>query len=980
MPAHTQQGLRYKLNFHAISWASAMLYAIREINKDSKLLPGISIGYDIRDSCQVRWSATQQTLDYLLDPTFFQPTLDVAKYENTSCIERGNSFSTVFGVVGAFTSPLSTVTNNLLGVDLIPQVSYGSTSTSLSDPSHRSFLRTVPSDIHQADAIVDLLAYFDWTYVSVFVEDDEYGRIGLDETRKNSKKRKICLAGEIVFSEKMTARDFSRITTHLKRIGGKSHVVIIWASVNNAIGIMLESQRNNITNITWIGTEAWGTHNDLMSYNIKENIIGLEIPERSTPKYDQTFLRQSLDLNCANPWYTEYVLEKYQPIIPYCNLTCSEPIPPCRQVMFQIISSTLLRTKTDQILTAIYALAHGLHKALNCNSTSCPKQTSPLNYYSIYNHILHSEFKLPDSDRRVKFDDAGDILDVSYDFKFFYHSTKQFKSIGNWSSKGMLHIAKEKIEWGSQKQPEARCSKDCRHGYYRVNGSSPCCWSCARCTGNTITSGINKYKCKNCSLIQLAIRNHTQCVNLRRINMELFDRNTKLLLALAIFGVSCTIFVIAVFIKFWNTPIVKASSREMSCIQLVSILLLFAFPGLYFIRDSPTICMIQVIYFAFLHATFLSLILVKTYRLLLVFRERFTSVSKFLGNKYQIAFSYIFVLVITIAVALWFVYFPTQIQYDVNRDSMIYYTRCGDELIWFVTLAYLALLEITITAMAFRARKLPENFNEVQFIVFTMFTDIMVWLLVSLALYVSLDSLSFTVAFLHVNFVSNFCRLVILYGYRVRILLFFPELNSPEHFRRTAVGTTVTNFVKEVRRGDGTYKRSITSVVQLQDYHDSPSLQPMMRYSFSSQKQYDVTDATCEFTPLRLNDAEDSRLTENTMIAYPKTSSIFEFGDPLMHDELVFGDELAEFDNDSADESVSSSRALTPDVLRPTSVFQDIKKWVSSQFLSDESPAVVEHRKSRIPRSASADCLDMREVPLNRELLDELMKLKETTM
>ena len=56
------------------------------------------------------------------------------------------------------------------------QVSFFSTSTVLSSRDrYPFFLRTIPSDVHQAQAMVELVRMFGWTYVSVVYEESSYG-------------------------------------------------------------------------------------------------------------------------------------------------------------------------------------------------------------------------------------------------------------------------------------------------------------------------------------------------------------------------------------------------------------------------------------------------------------------------------------------------------------------------------------------------------------------------------------------------------------------------------------------------------------------------------------------------------------------------------------------------------------------------------------------------------------------------------------
>ena len=95
----------------------------------------------------------------------------------------------LIGIVGGAGSSISALLNNIIASENMPQISYSSTSESLAqDWRFPSFLRTVPSDKHLAVAIVDMIRFFDWTYVSAFAIDDEYGRVGLQELQASAKK------------------------------------------------------------------------------------------------------------------------------------------------------------------------------------------------------------------------------------------------------------------------------------------------------------------------------------------------------------------------------------------------------------------------------------------------------------------------------------------------------------------------------------------------------------------------------------------------------------------------------------------------------------------------------------------------------------------------------------------------------------------------------------------------------------------------
>jgi ABC-type branched-subunit amino acid transport system substrate-binding protein len=80
-------------------------------------------------------------------------------------------------------------------------VSYASTTTSLSDKSRYDFFaRTVPPDKYQARALVDIVAHFNWSYVSIVSSEGQYGDSGLTAFIRSAKARSICIAA----NEKVT--------------------------------------------------------------------------------------------------------------------------------------------------------------------------------------------------------------------------------------------------------------------------------------------------------------------------------------------------------------------------------------------------------------------------------------------------------------------------------------------------------------------------------------------------------------------------------------------------------------------------------------------------------------------------------------------------------------------------------------------------------------------------------------------------------
>lgn len=789
VPGHTiSKTGKYGENYPSVIWASALAYAVEEINENPDILPGIKLGYDIRDSCNNAEVAITHSLEFILDKSF----------------AASNGFNSIIaGVVGGASSTISTVISNLLSTDYVPQVSYSATSVALSDRKlYRSFFRTVPSDVNQAAAIADLLKYYDWTYVSVFASDDAYGRLGLDELRLSAKQRDLCFAKDKVFNPNLAdgSRELTEIINSLRAFNGTAHVVVLWCQFNDAEAIIDGVKEAGISNITWIGTETWGTR--ITSMPLGHNLIGMHLYQPRIDKFIKKFYSPSSGhYNCRNPWYKNIVYG----------------------MCFLPLAKTLPINKYPQVVASVYSLAYGLHNTLGCTKRECPRDRNFLNYKFLYENITKLDFVIPDTDYRVKFNSDGESAIVAYDYMFLSNET--YKLFGNWTSTNSIAISDSETIWKGQKKPVSHCSDDCQPGYYRIKSSSACCWKCALCSGNRISNTINQDICELCSYKEKANANHTECVPLKELRLSIKSQMGIFIAVASLLCVLLTAFVICVFIKYWDTPMVKASSREMSCVQLTSILLLFCVPIMYFVELSIPICVCRTLFFGFFFCTVVSIIVIKTYRLLRVFSERFTPVSRFLHNKYQILFSYVLVLVQVVGTILWNTHYPPQLTDIIDYEEMTYFPTCGPRqtyLFW-ITAGYTFILAVTSFYMAFRARKLPENFNETQFISFAMFTACVIWLCF-VPLFVSLKGVDMIAAFLSINLLSTLSILFILYGYKIRIILFLPRLNSPEHFRNTSAAATVTNFVKDVKKADGTTRIRYQSVVTFEmDRTDWPS-------------------------------------------------------------------------------------------------------------------------------------------------------------
>ena len=55
-------------------------------------------------------------------------------------------------------------------------------------------MRTVPSDLHHAEAIARLVLHFKWVFVGAFAVDDDFGRTGLNQILNEIESKGVCIA------------------------------------------------------------------------------------------------------------------------------------------------------------------------------------------------------------------------------------------------------------------------------------------------------------------------------------------------------------------------------------------------------------------------------------------------------------------------------------------------------------------------------------------------------------------------------------------------------------------------------------------------------------------------------------------------------------------------------------------------------------------------------------------------------------------
>ena len=268
-------------------YMEAMLFAIDEINKDPDLLPNITLGAQIYDTCQSKTIAA-----------------DAAKRFITMSLKRENN-TQLAGVIGALSSGVSETVANFLRVFQIPQISYSSTSIILSNKDIYSyFLRVVPPDSFQAQAMVDIIKRIGWNYVSTVNSAGTYGTTGMKAFWEVAERNGICIDTKEQLSAFPTPLQYEETMKRIFERARESRVsVLVVFGTQTDIRCLLEATKNLGSlaprNFTWIGSDGWSNRPDVVETAGEVALGALTIMVR-TGKVSPKFKNYFSNLNLTN--------------------------------------------------------------------------------------------------------------------------------------------------------------------------------------------------------------------------------------------------------------------------------------------------------------------------------------------------------------------------------------------------------------------------------------------------------------------------------------------------------------------------------------------------------------------------------------------------------------------------------------------------------------------------------------------------------
>ena len=768
-----------EINLRGLGLMQAMIFAIERINNDTSLLSNISLGYDIRDYCGNLSKAAG--LVYKLF------TVD-------SCVNLSQNATrkkAIISLIGPTESSTALFIGGFLRMLNVSSISGSATSAELSSLIYDHFFRTVPSDTFLAKAMVDLVTHFNWSYVAVVGLDDSFGRNGawavVSESR--SRKNSFCIAlTEFVRHESLNL-SISNIVRKLKQMDNVK-VVILWLSKIYLTKFLAEIQRQNLTGRVWILSDAPSTSTQLVE-GVLESSLGFTFHAFSDSGFKE-HLKDILVKLGDNKSFPERSFSTSEIWKRLKNKKCvHRQIEQCSNNLITESYSYFV----PYIIDAVYATAHALDIFSRNFSFSETKDRVKLQIARSSDlQKLLGRVNFDGLTGKIKFDRFGDRGWAYYDiFSFKKVPNGDVKSvktvpIGEWkiSERNETRlIFHEALNWTttSGRPPKSDCSEQCPPGT-RKSFTSPCCWQCLPCLGGTISPSAGSESCSECPIGTMSNKAKTECVALPSANISYGSASGILILTFATLGVVVTWLCLAALYKFWNSPIVKASNRELSVVLLLAILSLLSLAFINVFISTNVIC--KIIYpLRYLTYNFcLSILLVKVLLISSAFQVPIMTSLEFasLSNKAQVRIVIASLVPLLSVLMPWLLLDPPfNMQHTYPKrytfDECKAYSGSVGKSLFLATCFYIFFQMLLSSFCAFKIRKVPENFSEAKRIAFSMYI-----FLFSLLCYhpveLSIDGWYVTVVDCVTTLLSSYGFLCCLFLPKMYILFFRQEMND----------------------------------------------------------------------------------------------------------------------------------------------------------------------------------------------------------
>ncbi|XP_042631804.1 extracellular calcium-sensing receptor-like [Cyprinus carpio] len=752
------------VNIKDFRLAQTMIFAIEEINKSKSLLPNVSVGYKIYDTCGSRLSSMSATMALM-------------NGHDIAAGDRCNGKSPIHAIIGETESSNTVILSRTTEPFRIPVISPSATCDCLSNrKDYPYFFRTIASDYHQSRALAYIIKHFGWSWVGAVNSDNDYGNNGMAIFLKTAIEEGIC----VEYSVKFLRTEHEKIRNVVDIIKqGTTKVIVAFLTGFEMKSLIEQLSIQNITGLQMIGVEAWITSKSLMttnSFHVLGGSLGFAVRKIKIEGFADYVMKAFWDTAFPCSFNTELNCSRYQDLFVLKNY--NEDVPEQRFPSY--------------VYKAVYAVAHSLHSLLKCKEQDGCEECLTMQPQQVVEALTKVNFTVKMGDR-VWFDSTGGAV-AQYEIVNWQQDSDgsfQFKSVGYYDASlppdQRFVIITKNIIWarGQLEKPRSVCSESCPPGTRKAThkGRPVCCYDCVPCAEGEISTETDSINCKQCPGEYWSNAEKNKCI-LKAIEFLSFTEVMGIVLVFfSLFGAGLSVLVAILFYSKKDTPIVKANNSELSFLLLFSLTLCFLCSLTFIGRPTEWSCMLRHTAFGITFVLCISCVLGKTIVVIMAFKATLpgSNVMKWFGPAQQRLSVLAFTLIQVLICVLWLTISPPFPYKNMKyyHEKIILECHLGSTIGFSAVLGYIGLLSVLCFILAFLARTLPDKFNEAKFITFSILIFCAVWI-TFIPAYVSSPGKFIVAVEIFAILASSFGLLFCIFAPKCYIILLKPEQNTKQ--------------------------------------------------------------------------------------------------------------------------------------------------------------------------------------------------------